>query len=204
MSLENIELARLNRAGLLRKEAREVMDELVDAVVEARLSRWLLNCRREDSVRRAREDNNLALLSPGPSAQPLGDSHGGSCCEPSAPEQDAQSMPRAKLLAGADQPARLAATQQPKLTAVVPPTSYLSASLRQGLRLPALHKGSSSVQLSLFDAANRARPAGRMAAISRQELSSRAHQAPQERPGLSRAPGFASTRALKASAVLIP
>lgn len=47
VSLESFELSRLNAVANLRKEFRQVIDEWIEAEIEARLSRWILNRRRE-------------------------------------------------------------------------------------------------------------------------------------------------------------
>ena len=46
ISLESYELARLNQIANLRKELREVMEEWIEAEVEARFARWVLENRR--------------------------------------------------------------------------------------------------------------------------------------------------------------
>lgn len=45
-ALESIELARLNQASNLRKEFRQLLEELIDSEVDARLARLILECRR--------------------------------------------------------------------------------------------------------------------------------------------------------------
>jgi hypothetical protein len=45
-SLEAFELARLNRCANLRKELRDVIEEWLQMEVDARLARWILECRR--------------------------------------------------------------------------------------------------------------------------------------------------------------
>lgn len=49
ISLESFELARLNQIANLRKELREVMEEWIEAEVEARIARWVLDTRRAQS-----------------------------------------------------------------------------------------------------------------------------------------------------------
>jgi hypothetical protein len=49
-SLEEFELARLNKAANLRKEMREIVDEWVDAEVDSRVARWILECRRAETA----------------------------------------------------------------------------------------------------------------------------------------------------------
>lgn len=48
-SLEEFELARMNRAANLRKEMRQVVDEWVEAEVDCRVARWILECRRAET-----------------------------------------------------------------------------------------------------------------------------------------------------------
>lgn len=48
MSLESVELARLNRAANLRKELCDVVEEWIDAEVDARLARSILEWRRSE------------------------------------------------------------------------------------------------------------------------------------------------------------
>ncbi len=45
-SLESFELSRLNRARNLRREMRELVEEWIEAEVQARLARWVLEHRR--------------------------------------------------------------------------------------------------------------------------------------------------------------
>jgi len=45
-SLEAFELAQLNRSANLRKELRDILDEWLQTEVDARVSRWILECRR--------------------------------------------------------------------------------------------------------------------------------------------------------------
>ena len=45
ISLESFEITRLNQAANLRKELREVVEEWIEAEVEARLARWVLENR---------------------------------------------------------------------------------------------------------------------------------------------------------------
>jgi len=45
-TLESFELSRLNRASNLRKELRQILEEWVDAEVDARMARCILDCRR--------------------------------------------------------------------------------------------------------------------------------------------------------------
>ena len=45
-AVESFELSRLNRVSNLRKEIRQVVDEWIAAEAEARIARWILDCRR--------------------------------------------------------------------------------------------------------------------------------------------------------------
>lgn len=47
MSLEDFELARLDRAANLRRQLRDIVEEWIDAEVEARLSHWVRENRRD-------------------------------------------------------------------------------------------------------------------------------------------------------------
>ena len=49
VALESFELARLNRTANLRKEMREILEEWVQMEVDARLARWILECRRSQT-----------------------------------------------------------------------------------------------------------------------------------------------------------
>ncbi|MGB8592700.1 MAG: hypothetical protein WA755_04550 [Candidatus Acidiferrales bacterium] len=69
ISLESFELSRLNRVANLRRELQETADEWIEAEVEARLARWLLEHRRGDP--RVRFDNIIAISgAPEPSNSP--------------------------------------------------------------------------------------------------------------------------------------
>jgi hypothetical protein len=66
-SLEAFELARLNRCANLRKELREVLEEWLQMEVDARLARWILECRRaqsggSDSLAAPRIESSVAQL----------------------------------------------------------------------------------------------------------------------------------------------
>lgn len=61
-SLEAFELARLNRIANLRKEFDEMLEQWVEAEVEARLSRWILEMRRESPPPTRPLDSHQALL----------------------------------------------------------------------------------------------------------------------------------------------
>src|SRR5713226_8316138 len=49
-SLESFELSRLNAVANLRKEIRQIVDDWVQAEIEARIARWVLERRRTDTV----------------------------------------------------------------------------------------------------------------------------------------------------------
>jgi hypothetical protein len=57
-SLEAFELAQLNRSANLRKELRDILDEWLQTEVDARVSRWILDCRR------AQNDDASSLPAP--------------------------------------------------------------------------------------------------------------------------------------------
>lgn len=71
MSLEDFELARLDRAASLRKQLRDIAEEWVEAEVEAQLARWV----RENRVAPSRELQNSASTKTswrgGPAPSPL-------------------------------------------------------------------------------------------------------------------------------------
>src|ERR1700722_5240418 len=48
VSLESFEMSELNKASMRRKEALEVLDAWIEAEVNARLARWVLEHRRRD------------------------------------------------------------------------------------------------------------------------------------------------------------
>src|ERR1700683_3138351 len=56
-ALETFELARLNKSANLRKELRDVVEEWIEAEIQSRLARWILDCRRTQA---ARSDADLA------------------------------------------------------------------------------------------------------------------------------------------------
>jgi hypothetical protein len=65
--LESFELSRLSQAARLRKEMREIVEEWIEAEVQARLARWLLERRR---------NQDEALISfPNPCADSSHESH---------------------------------------------------------------------------------------------------------------------------------
>lgn len=49
-SLESFELSRLNAVANLRKEIRQIVDDWVQAEIEARIARWVLERRRTDAA----------------------------------------------------------------------------------------------------------------------------------------------------------
>ena len=50
-ALETFELARLNKSANLRKELRDVVEEWIEAEIQSRLARWILDCRRSQAGR---------------------------------------------------------------------------------------------------------------------------------------------------------
>ncbi len=50
-ALETFELARLNKSANLRKELRDVVEEWIEAEIQSRLARWILDCRRTQAGR---------------------------------------------------------------------------------------------------------------------------------------------------------
>lgn len=50
-ALETFELSRLNRSANLRKELRDVVEEWIEAEIQSRLARWILDCRRTQAAR---------------------------------------------------------------------------------------------------------------------------------------------------------
>jgi len=46
MSLESFQISRMNQAANLRKQVRALVDQWIEAEVDAGLSRWMLECRR--------------------------------------------------------------------------------------------------------------------------------------------------------------
>jgi hypothetical protein len=51
-SLESFELSRLNAVANLRKELRQIVDEWIEAEIEARMARWILERRRLETAGR--------------------------------------------------------------------------------------------------------------------------------------------------------
>jgi hypothetical protein len=49
-TLESLELGRLNQVSNLRKELRQVLEEWIDCEVDARLARWILECRHSQTA----------------------------------------------------------------------------------------------------------------------------------------------------------
>jgi hypothetical protein len=50
VSLESFRISRMNQAANLRKQVRALVDEWVEAEIDAGVSRWMLECRRTDAV----------------------------------------------------------------------------------------------------------------------------------------------------------
>jgi hypothetical protein len=59
-ALETFELSRLNKSANLRKELRDVVEEWIEAEIQSRLARWILECRRTQD---AASDMGLSELS---------------------------------------------------------------------------------------------------------------------------------------------
>jgi hypothetical protein len=57
VSLESFRISRMNQAANLRKQVRALVDEWVEAEIDAGVSRWMLECRRTDAVFPALELN---------------------------------------------------------------------------------------------------------------------------------------------------
>ncbi|HVB08127.1 MAG TPA: hypothetical protein VNF00_04200 [Candidatus Acidoferrales bacterium] len=53
ISLESFELARLNDLANLRQQMTEIIDEWVEADIQARIAEWILVSRRQQAARRA-------------------------------------------------------------------------------------------------------------------------------------------------------
>ncbi|MHB8755965.1 MAG: hypothetical protein ACYC92_13575 [Candidatus Acidiferrales bacterium] len=53
ISLESFELARLNDLANLRQQMMEIVDEWVEADIQARIAEWILVSRRQQAARRA-------------------------------------------------------------------------------------------------------------------------------------------------------
>jgi hypothetical protein len=69
ISLESYELARMNAAANLRRQLLDVADQWIEAEVESRLARWVLEHRRRDPKERFEEIVAIEAASTG--AQPL-------------------------------------------------------------------------------------------------------------------------------------
>jgi len=50
VSLESFRISRMNQAANLRKQVRALVDEWVEAEIDAGVSRWMLECRRADAA----------------------------------------------------------------------------------------------------------------------------------------------------------
>ncbi len=68
-ALETFELSRLNKSANLRKELRDVVEEWIEAEIQSRLARWILDCRRTQA---ARADAGLSGPSASLSAKTVG------------------------------------------------------------------------------------------------------------------------------------
>jgi hypothetical protein len=65
-SLESFELSRLNAVANLRKEIRQVVDDWVEAEIEARIARWVLERRRTDTADQQPDVPQLSEPAPDP------------------------------------------------------------------------------------------------------------------------------------------
>src|SRR5271168_3076964 len=78
MSLEDFELARLDRAANLRKQLRDIAEEWIEAEVEAQLAHWVRRSRRRSGERIENIRLRAEDLRPCLSAPPLSDERMGS------------------------------------------------------------------------------------------------------------------------------
>lgn len=62
ISLESFELARLNDRANLRKRIIELMDDLVEADIQARIAEWMLVHRRRQTATRRRAPRNSSSV----------------------------------------------------------------------------------------------------------------------------------------------
>ena len=70
-SLESFELSRLNRAANLRKELRQITEEWIQAEVESRLARWILEQRRSESPAQTQAEQAVLPFRENASAEAL-------------------------------------------------------------------------------------------------------------------------------------
>jgi hypothetical protein len=60
--LENFQLGKMNKIANLRKELRDVVEEWIEAEIQSRLARWILECRRtQDAAARAASEIDVPL-----------------------------------------------------------------------------------------------------------------------------------------------
>lgn len=69
-SLESFELSRLNAVANLRKEIRQIVDDWVEAEIEARIARWVLERRRAELASPQPEVPHFRELSPNSETSP--------------------------------------------------------------------------------------------------------------------------------------
>jgi hypothetical protein len=151
MSLESVELSRLNRAANLRKEFHQILEEWIDSEVDARLARSLLEWKRQqepDDDSRIEhtlappEFQQLAIAFLPESSAPA--THAAPECSPQSPRADvraervvhgkrAQSRPQVRKCDHAMAPSR--STQRAmSAEASLREVEHLAASLSVGLR----------------------------------------------------------------------
>lgn len=117
--LENFELGKMNKIANLRKELRDVVEEWIEAEIQSRLARWILECRRtQDAAAHAQTsevDAPLRVEDIAASLLPLSDQ---------SPEpQEAQSPRVPRLSNGSSLSRRNTRTSQHPLSPVLPKLS---------------------------------------------------------------------------------
>lgn len=61
--LENFELGKMNKIANLRKELRDLVEEWIEAEIQSRLARWILECRRtQDAAETQKSEGDAPLL----------------------------------------------------------------------------------------------------------------------------------------------
>jgi hypothetical protein len=89
--LENFQLGKMNKIANLRKELRDVVEEWIEAEIQSRLARWILECRRtQDAAAHATSeiDTPLRVADVAASLLPLSDQ------PPEAQEAQSPRVPR--------------------------------------------------------------------------------------------------------------
>lgn len=117
--LENFQLCKMNKVANLRRELRDVVEEWIEAEIQSRLARWILECRRtQDAAAHARTsevDAPLRLEDVAASLLSLSDK---------SPEpQEAQSPRVPRLSTGSSLSRRNKRTSQHPLSLVLPKLS---------------------------------------------------------------------------------